>query len=983
MSAELQCVVQLLSQKDQQLQTLKELKEQLQSQQRDDAARDAIISSAVALIQQAQSDLCAAVVAQQAQLALDPAVHQVFSQLQQFLPELRQLLAVSPKHSSSAQPSAAAGTAAAPFFGPSASGAQQQSSSPHSGPGSSSSAATSAGDPMQQQPRQGSSGGTAAEVARLNRMLDSVPMLTETMPVQHWSKSVRHTLASDAAQLLIGKIGMSEQELVLQLKGKVGGKVPSGVLANMSVSDLQSPETLITALEAALAPDEVGLERAIRVMQCQPGASAQQILQSLRAKFQEHRVPLPEDFKRYEILVLSFPSDAQRYLQSLMTGSKAPGGKFTWNDFHTLCAKYDQSTKTGAEPKQQQPSAPQSFGGSKQQSGGKQVRFSPSANGAAFEEELPRSPPPQQQHQRSRGGYGRGKGVGRSQGGGSRYEDTPPDYGGHYGASHTAGGLRFGHLAGGVLRPSFNQGATSPLGRLSHRATQALHSSSSFSRCAGGATFLGSRPRAAAAVNRPLSGAALGSLLVTGQPLGQAAGVSNSTSGLSEITPAEDPVSAVVSSSQPSSSSSAVAAAVPSFSAGPGGSSSSSVAAAAGAANGGAAAFPAAAQQFPSLEEFFSAVAAATTGPTLRRRPRSAEPVVPDNPAGAAAPAPVAAQEPDPALVRLRHQLSNLQLPMMLRTLIAAISSPDFQPLREGLCQLGQALQLPNGVVDPAAVGGVMGALTAAVLADDTGVGAAQAEQPAPAVAGTCTGAVVQQQPGSVAGIACGSVGPSSVAGTAGSTQCRSSSSSSSQAGPRPPATPYRDAVECEVATVPFTSPFKVTGGVLGRQFSMVVDTGCTFSVMDQSWFLRNRHIFFYPGSPVQLLAFEQKAPALGVMLGGAQTEATYMLRNVPLEVGEGIYPVNFLVMPHSIFEVALGLEFVDAYAVQLSTKAYGNPNSKPRLVIPTPKSFCHPRVQKKWEAGWQWYNNCVPATFAVGPERFNMVVVDPRALSA
>jgi hypothetical protein len=69
---------------------------------------------------------------------------------------------------------------------------------------------------------------------------------------------------------------------------------------------------------------------------------------------------------------------------------------------------------------------------------------------------------------------------------------------------------------------------------------------------------------------------------------------------------------------------------------------------------------------------------------------------------------------------------------------------------------------------------------------------------------------------------------------------------------------------------------------------------------MDQSWFLQNRHIFFYPGSPVQLLAFEQKAPALGVMLGGAQTEATYMLRNVPLEVGEGIYPVNFLVMPHS-----------------------------------------------------------------------------------
>jgi hypothetical protein len=169
----------------------------------------------------------------------------------------------------------------------------------------------------------------------------------------------------------------------------------------------------------------------------------------------------------------------------------------------------------------------------------------------------------------------------------------------------------------------------------------------------------------------------------------------------------------------------------------------------------------------------------------------------------------------------------------------------------------------------------------------------------------------------------------------------------------------------------------------MGRLFSMVVDVGCTFSVMDLSWLMRNRHIFFYPGSLVQLLSFEQKAPALGVMLGGAQTEATYMLRNVPLELSDGIYHVNFLVMPHSIFEVALGLEFVDTYAVQITTKAYGVPNSKPQLLIPTPKSFCHPRMQKKWQAGWRWYNNCVPASFVVGPERYNTTVVDPRVLSA
>lgn len=44
------------------------------------------------------------------------------------------------------------------------------------------------------------------------------------------------------------------------------------------------------------------------------------------------------------------------------------------------------------------------------------------------------------------------------------------------------------------------------------------------------------------------------------------------------------------------------------------------------------------------------------------------------------------------------------------------------------------------------------------------------------------------------------------------------------------------------------------------------------------------------------------------------------------------MYWVYFLVMPHSAFEVALGLKFVDTYAVCVSTKAYGAPSSGPRL---------------------------------------------------
>lgn len=974
MGMELQCVDRLLAEKKQQVDTLCQLnqqlldqhqqqQEQLRQQQRGDSDREAIVSGAVAQVQKVSADICAAVAAalQQGVSVLDPAVQQVFTELPQFLQEFRQLLAVSPKHSISAQSSGAAGAAAPPSLAPVATGAQQQSGSAHSVPVSSSSGATTAADPAQS--ARSSSSGSGSDIQRIKSMFDSIPTLEEGMPVRNWSAVALTTLRVRVLADLISRVGMSEQEQVLLLRGRIGKTLTSGLLSSLPVSDMQSPAALIAALESALVADETGLERAMRALSPKSDASAQQIAVLVEKEHKQFRVPLPEKKREYRVLLLSFPEDVQRFMHPFLH-DKDQDSKYTWFDFKNLCAEYDQRGRAAdrqqraaavAKQQQSQQQPPQQqYGGRQQQSGGKQVRFSPSANGAAFEEELPRSPPPQQQ--RGRGGFGKGKGGGNGRGGSRSYDDAPPDYGGHYGApARTAAGLQCGRLAGGVLGPSFRHSSSS-LGCLGRQAPLVMSSSRALGpqRFAGGMTFLGSQPRAAAAVRRPLSGASLGSLLVTGQPLGRAAGVSSSTSGLSEITPADDSVSATVGSSPVSSSSRAAAA---------------------GATSSGDGGLPDGTQRFPSLQDFFTAVAASTSGPTLRRRPRGAEPVVPAAPADAAAPQPAATQETDPALVRLRHQLSNVQLPMMLRTLIAAISSPEFQSLREGLCQLGQALELPSGVSAPAAVGGVFGALAAAAFAED-GTALPDRQPPAGAVA------AVQQPSGSPAGIACGSVRFSSMSGTAGSTQHDSSSSSSSgTAGPLPPATPYKDAVDSEVVTVPFTSPFKITGGILGRVFSMVVDIGCCTSVMDLSWLRRNQHIFFYPGSPVQLLSFEQQAPSLGVMLGGTRSEAVYVLRNVPLELGEGTYNVNFLVMPHSSFDVALGLEFVDTYAVQVAPKAYGVPNSKPQLVIPTPRSFCHTNVQKRWQSGWRWYNNCVPASFGVGPERYSASVVDPRVL--
>jgi hypothetical protein len=152
---------------------------------------------------------------------------------------------------------------------------------------------------------------------------------------------------------------------------------------------------------------------------------------------------------------------------------------------------------------------------------------------------------------------------------------------------------------------------------------------------------------------------------------------------------------------------------------------------------------------------------------------------------------------------------------------------------------------------------------------------------------------------------------------------------------------------------------------------------------MNNPWLRKNSHVFFYPGSPVELLAFEPPAPSLGVMLGDTRSQATHLLRNVPLELGGGIYRVNFLVMPHSMFDVALGLEFMDAYAARVSTKAYGLPGTGPQLYIPTPRSFCRRSLQQSWPAGQAFYHNKVPGHFTISKQRYNAVQVAPSSLSA
>jgi hypothetical protein len=177
-----------------------------------------------------------------------------------------------------------------------------------------------------------------------------------------------------------------------------------------------------------------------------------------------------------------------------------------------------------------------------------------------------------------------------------------------------------------------------------------------------------------------------------------------------------------------------------------------------------------------------------------------------------------------------------------------------------------------------------------------------------------------------------------------------------------------------------------VTGDVNGVSIPVDVDNGCAVSIMDLDWFLRNRHLFFFPGSPVRLVEFEQP-PSLGVMLGNGATQAAFALCDVPLGLGQGVYQVTFLVMPHSNFEVALGLEFLHAYGVRITTRDISNPSSGCQLAIPTPPSHRKRGLPAPKRPAWaadrpSWVpTNIVRGAYTVLRERHAVTPVDPSSL--
>ena len=63
----------------------------------------------------------------------------------------------------------------------------------------------------------------------------------------------------------------------------------------------------------------------------------------------------------------------------------------------------------------------------------------------------------------------------------------------------------------------------------------------------------------------------------------------------------------------------------------------------------------------------------------------------------------------------------------------------------------------------------------------------------------------------------------------------------------------------------------------------------------------------------------------MGMFASPVHVPAKYVLRNVPVGLGPGVYPVHFLVMDKANFSVTLGLDFMYRVRRQIIARASNN----------------------------------------------------------
>jgi hypothetical protein len=150
------------------------------------------------------------------------------------------------------------------------------------------------------------------------------------------------------------------------------------------------------------------------------------------------------------------------------------------------------------------------------------------------------------------------------------------------------------------------------------------------------------------------------------------------------------------------------------------------------------------------------------------------------------------------------------------------------------------------------------------------------------------------------------------------------------------------------------------TAGPGGQLYKMLacLDIGCSIECCSEEWFLEHWHRFIYPGSTAKLCEL-RKPVGIGMFAGRQTCQATHCVVDLPLHIGDGVYPVNLLIVNGGNFNLVLGNSFFYTYAVRLWSQDYKDKQQGRYLVLPLPPSRCAPGVTSPKpppRPGAHWY---------------------------
>jgi hypothetical protein len=153
---------------------------------------------------------------------------------------------------------------------------------------------------------------------------------------------------------------------------------------------------------------------------------------------------------------------------------------------------------------------------------------------------------------------------------------------------------------------------------------------------------------------------------------------------------------------------------------------------------------------------------------------------------------------------------------------------------------------------------------------------------------------------------------------------------------------PYMQALAAEAVDLIIAEQMLVSGDICGSQIEATVDPDCGHSVLRLSEAKRLAPYLSRPESPCELLEMNE-AIRIGLFAGSASSSAQYVLRNVPVGLGPGVYPTHFLVMEDANFDITLGLDFLFAYAARIIPRSLNNRQAGKYLTIPVPPQYARP----------------------------------------